>query len=535
MPPPAPIRRTFPALKDPETGVLTVFPRAPRLRAPAAPTPLPRTDALALPSPSPSPSPAEASPPPRRVVASPAPGQGGTAPPTVAAAAAAAISPPAWLTHLDETYFPPMLLPPGKTQVEPAPNALKDIRPDSGAAIELAALGPEDKFLTIDPSYSFFRAAYRRPTPFAIQQQEEYFRNGFAFGRTCVLALGLQGDLVNDAWLELQLPALGAGAWVPYVGYAAVRTWRFYVGDVLVQTIPRDWMFFEHSTRVRASKLAGLDAMVGAAPLDASVAHTLYVPMPFFFASMAAARKVALPVAAASNAAASTNAAPVRIEIDVEALNALVRLSAPAPGPAPAALACTALVDYVLLGDEERASVIGYAHRILFRAVLSASAPAYLLSSAGVAAPLSAAPVRLDGFNLPIATLVVVAKDEDDASNGTLFEYRRIDAIDLFLTSQKRFETRPGSYFSLPQFYDHADGVPSVAANVYQYAFTVPRALHHLVNAGHVDAGRAFLDPTLRAHGVQNAAAPPARVLVLAEAYSFLTLEDGFARLDRVG
>ena len=325
------------------------------------------------------------------------------------------------------------------------------------------------------------------------------------------------------------------GSWVPWVGYALAKEWRLYIGDVLVQTVPREWTHHLHVSRSPATKLAGLDAMVGKDALDATVAHTLYVPVPLFFAQAAStAEKNPLPICALSNASSRT--AGVRIEVDVESFANLVNLATSTELVAPTEMTCTAILDYVVLSDEERASFLGFGNRVLFKTVLTSSSRAYDFAPTGGATALAATKVRLGSINLPVASLATIAGDENAAQNKTLFAYRAIDSIDLFLTSRKRFDTRPGDYFSKQQFYSFGSRVPPVGSNIHSYSFEVPWTPGKRPrNAGHVDSGKAFTEPTMRVNGVGNAASPPALVTVMAEVYSFLTCQNGFATTDRVG
>ena len=419
------------------------------------------------------------------------------------------------------------------------PDMLRDIKPSTGAATQLAAIGPEDKYITIDPTYSPFKYVYKKHTQFAVQQEEGYFGSGFMFGRTCPVVIGLRGDLVNDGWLEIRLPVLQetTGTWVPWIGYAIIKMWRLYIGESLVQTCPREWAHYMHVARVSEGKLIGLDAMVGKDPLDVSTEHTLFVPMPFFFSQAASTKdKNPLPICALSNASSKT--AGVRVEVDVESFENLVNKSSSGAAPNPTLLECTALFDYVLLADEERTSFVGFGNRILFKTVLSASSRAYSILPDGGTGAMSSVKVRMGSFNLPVASIMVVAGDENAASDKSLFTYKTIDSMDLFLTSQKRFDTRPGSYFSTQQAYSFGQRVPKIGSNIYTYAFTLPwvhGAQEYDKNDGHVDLGRAFSEPTVRVNGITDATKPPCAVTVFAECYSFLTCEDGFASVDRVG
>ena len=421
------------------------------------------------------------------------------------------------------------------TQKVEGVDLLKNIRPSGGAAIEIAAVGPEDNWLSVNPSYSPFRKAYMRHTNFALNTVAQWFEQGFRFGTTNIAVVPLSGDVVTAGVLEVRLPALAAtGTWVPYVGLALVREWRLLIGDQLVQTTTRDWQYFQTTSRTPATKRAGLDAMVGAAPLDVSVEHVLYVPIPFFFSTGdATTPKLTLPVSSLSNAGSSK---PTRMELIAEDVANLVNLTSPAPLPASLSDAAL-LLDYVYLSDAERSAFVAFGHRMLYGAVVAVEARAYGAQADGTIAPKAFAPVRLDGVNKNVTNLAVVACDEDAARRKTLFSYRAIGSIDLYLNGQqKRFQTRPGDYFSRVVPYAHG-GTPDSddrRTNVYRYSFTAPGTFRERDNAGHVNLA-AFGNPTLRANGVSTPdPTVPMKIIVMCEYLNFLTTENGFARVETV-
>lgn len=432
--------------------------------------------------------------------------------------------------------FEKPVLGPGQTlQPEETVDLLKDIRPGAGAGVHMAAVGPEDAFMTLKPSYSHFKASYKTHTPFAINHTEQYFSGGFKLGRTNVAPIPLAGDLLRDAWVELTLPALpGAGTggtWIPYVGLAVVKEWRLVVGETVVQTVPRDWTYV--TSRLRAGqKHEALKEMVGGGePLSVSAQHTLYVPVPFFFGAQStpSGPRTPFPIAAVSNASFGT---PLHIEVVTERIEHLVSLTTPPTSPLPTSLPATLLLDYVLLGELERASVIAFGHRLLIRSIETSESPAYLISSTtGDVVPTSSVQVSLDAVNKAVATLVVLAKEENEGPKRTFFNYKPIRELDLFLTSQKRFQTRPGTYFSTVIPYAHAHAIPPPGTHIHLYPFTLPGS-QSFENAGHVDL-TAFKQPNVRASGIQSSD-PLVLVLVLAEVYNFLTMENGYAQLDRV-
>lgn len=537
--------RKLPPLKDPETGVVTIFPKTGSRRPSSARR---TTPPIAKSAGTMSPADEARSRSLKSVESglrplSPSPT--GTAPPPPVApsisenekARKAAETPDPALS----SFFPKLVVPIDSKTDEVVQDAyqfdsLRDIKPGYGTGVQLAAIGPEDSWLTIEPQTTFFKAVYKSHTNFAVTTEEQFFQSGFKFGFTNTLVLPLAGEALTDAWLEIELPAISAtGTWVEDVGFAMIKEWRLIIGETLVQYVPRDWSRYCSLARVDSEKNAGLLSMIGSGPLDVSVSHTLYIPLPFFFCSAGSSPgglRTVLPIGALSNASSKTGG--VRVEAVAEDLSNLVNLTTSPSSSLPTSISnATVLLDYALMDTMERAAFLAFGHRILYRSIVKSEEPAYDSLSDGTASTRASTTVGLDGVNRNVANLVILATDENEASKKTLFKYRSINSIDLFLNGQqKRFATRPGDYFALVVPYDRIGGVPEPGSNVYTYSFVAPGTCQ-TDNGGHVDLS-AFSRPILRASGVGGDSSSPAVIRVLSECYNFLTVRDGFAKTDRV-
>jgi hypothetical protein len=285
--------------------------------------------------------------------------------------------------------------------------------------------------------------------------------------------------------------------------------------------------------RTPISKFAGLSEMLGATSLDVSVEHVLYIPIPFFFTSGdGSTPKLVLPVSSLSNA---STVKPTRMELIAEDIANLVNLTDSSSVQLPTSVTSTIVFDYVYMCDQERAAFVAFGHRMLYSAVAEVEERAYRLQGDGTLTPRQFTPVQLNGVNKNVTNMIIVASEEDAAQRKTLFEFRGIGSIDLFLNGQqKRFQTRPGDYFSRVVPYMHG-GVPEYddkRANVYQYSFTVPGTFRSRDNAGHVNLA-AFSNPTVRVSDIEVAdTSVPMKVTVMCEYTNFLTTENGFARVE---
>uniref|UniRef100_A0A6C0IVF3 Major capsid protein N-terminal domain-containing protein n=1 Tax=viral metagenome TaxID=1070528 RepID=A0A6C0IVF3_9ZZZZ len=189
----------------------------------------------------------------------------------------------------------------------------------SGALTELAALGNQDAFLSINPEKTFFAQSYRRHTNFAIAEQDITLdnapsgqwtqrkvtarvpRNGDLLGWcyfSCVLsALGLDAatDLTDTAvWGLGNLPASIAVArqetriyWANAVGHAMISEVTFEVGSQVVDKWNGEFLQLWESLTGQPGKR--LKEMIGYFDAEedlrdfAAQSRRLYVPLPFYF------------------------------------------------------------------------------------------------------------------------------------------------------------------------------------------------------------------------------------------------------------
>ena len=79
----------------------------------------------------------------------------------------------------------------------------------SAGAVQLAAIGQQDAYLTGVPAVSYFTAVYRRHTPFSLQAFNIPFQGQqIQWGAQSVCRIPYKGDLVRGATLAVTLPAL---------------------------------------------------------------------------------------------------------------------------------------------------------------------------------------------------------------------------------------------------------------------------------------------------------------------------------------
>lgn len=420
-----------------------------------------------------------------------------------------------------DTYFPePLLASNAVQETGHTFDPLRDVKPSQGAGVQLEAAGPQDRFLFVNPERTFFKAVNRRHTPFAIQTHEDYFYGDFRLGATNIAPISLLGDLLNDAWLQVTLPALGNAGnarWVPWVGYAMIKSVSLRIGTNVVETLTRDWMYIRHVLDTPSSKVDGYDATVGKDPLDASETHVLFVPLPFFFCRRGSERdRQPLPLVNMTNTT-------LRVVVEAEEWRNLLTVDGDAELPAATDVTVSLLYDYVLLEEEELSAFKLKHQTIMHDTAVELDAPAFTVAS-GASTPLVNVPVRLRSINLPVTALYFVLQDEDAARAKTLFRYVQPRQAVLYLSSQKRFEERPGAYFSVANQYSFGRRCNSVGVGLYSFRLEAVGP-----PSGHVCMS-AFDEPTL------VLSPPPGqgdglKVTVIARTVNWLTLAQGVASL----
>jgi Major capsid protein N-terminus len=151
---------------------------------------------------------------------------------------------------------------------------------EMGTRLQLAAVGPQDLYITSTNGVSPWTTVFKRPTPFAIDLVETPFANAFVLGRRNRTDVPMGGDCLGAITLEIRLPpipgALPGDTWVPSVGYALLRRVRVWLNDTLLSDTERLW--YDLHDRLFETKDA--EAMVGKeTPLSLTEPHILHVPL----------------------------------------------------------------------------------------------------------------------------------------------------------------------------------------------------------------------------------------------------------------
>lgn len=400
----------------------------------------------------------------------------------------------------------------------------------SGGLLQLVAVGAQDTYLTGNPNVTFFRVAYRRHTNFAIESMAQTFSGTADFGRKITTVLARTGDLVNKAYLQVDLPALTANtgktvAWTRNLGHAMLDEVFIEIGGSIIDRHYGMWYTIYNELTQSAEKFAGYNVMIGntaalTTQAAAIPAATLYIPLIFWFNRNPA---LALPLVAlqyheTKMTVSFRNVADCYITSDLAPLTAI-----------PSLQNVTLYVDYIFLDSAERTMMTQNQHEYLIEQVQSAGAESFSNSSVRVTLNLSHPCKEFIWVVQPDANVSGGANrwvDFTDAGNsGTA--YAGNDPLvnaKIQIGNHDRITTRKGSYFNLVQPYNHHTRIPAVG--IYAYSFALNPETHQpsgSINMSRID--NATIHMTL------STGTSPVRVYVFAVNYNIVRVVSGLAGL----
>jgi hypothetical protein len=349
----------------------------------------------------------------------------------------------------------------------------------NGGLIQIVALGPQNVYLTTDPTITFFKAVYRRHTNFAMESIEQTFSGAVDFGRTVSAVITRAGDLMHRTYVQVQLPAIsngGAGtvSWVRNIGNVIIDKVAISVGSSTVDTLYGVYMHIWSELTETKSHEAGYKEMIGdtvdLTTLATSVAAaTLTVPLPFWFCRHIGS---SLPLIA-------LQFNEVKMEVTFRPFSQCYRIDAGglATPPTPVLTNASLWVDYIYLDNTERTNFAASTHEYLIDQVQFHGVES--ISQTSVRQRIS--------FNHPVKELIwAVQLDSNvssaavgldnanrwtDFTNGVTPYTGKNHLVDagLQLNGHQRFTTRHAGYFNTVQPRQHHTKTPSTG--IYSYSF----------------------------------------------------------------
>ncbi len=350
--------------------------------------------------------------------------------------------------------------------------------------MQLVAYGAQDIYLTGNPQITFFKVVYRRHTNFAVESIEQTFNGQADFGKRVTATVSRNGDLIQQMYLEVVLPAQGTGGttWGYGVGNALIKQAEIEIGGQLIDRQYGDWMNIWTELSTPAGKRAGYDNMVGnqkpttgqVGGVLATVANRLYVPLQFWFNRNPG---LALPLIALQYH-------EVKLNIELRTATELTNVQNPT---VTSGLSCKLYVDYIYLDTDERRRFAQVSHEYLIEQVQFTGSETISGNNKNVTL----------NFNHPVKELIWVHTSKDHVDDKLWFNYSGTDdntSADSFQTAllqlngHDRFSVRNSDYFRKVQNYEHHTRVPRVGVDldvddqreqyIYSYSFALSPEEH---------------------------------------------------------
>lgn len=417
----------------------------------------------------------------------------------------------------------------------------------SGAAplIQMNALGPQDTYLTSQPTSSFFKYGYAKHTPFAMESVRTNFMATPAFGGRSTAILPRRGDLITRTYLAIELsevprasytPAGGDynasyWCWADKAGLACVESITLEIGGTTIDAHPSEFLDIWDELSAKSTKPVGpLIGTYGAdadGRRDAALApQVLHVPLQFFFSR---ALNKGVPVTALQRQ-------EVRVYVQfrprsrvLEAVGSPGALQETA-GPVARINDAYLLSNVAWLEPAEKASLL----RPYDLLIDTLQTYQYLIPKGSTGFTAS-----LDWLSHPVRELIFVFREGEGYSQtpAGLFDYSLYDTNDfevrdpftsvtLYIQNQERFGPWSAQYCRTVTNYEAHTNTPDRAI------YTLPFALDPESNVPSGSCNMSVLSNTFLKFALKSAAfQKDVELLIFARSHNVVSFGDGYATL----
>lgn len=133
-----------------------------------------------------------------------------------------------------------------------------------GSLLALVAKSDEDRHLTGNPQFTFWRSSHKRHSNFALQRYQITRPTSRLMSSTIEFKIESIGDLLRSLTLEIQLPDIsGDGIYTDDVGCAAIDRVEFSVGGNVIQTLWGEWISIYQQLTEPSGKQAAFGQLRG--------------------------------------------------------------------------------------------------------------------------------------------------------------------------------------------------------------------------------------------------------------------------------
>jgi hypothetical protein len=133
----------------------------------------------------------------------------------------------------------------------------------------LASSGPQEKFFTLDPDYSYFLESFKKHTNFSNQYVDLDPENEADFGSTVKFRIPQnQGDLLKTLSLKVTLPEINTSSvcYIESAGHALIEHVDLIIGGKVIQRLTSDYLQIYSEHFVTQTKQNALEELIGKFP-----------------------------------------------------------------------------------------------------------------------------------------------------------------------------------------------------------------------------------------------------------------------------
>lgn len=390
---------------------------------------------------------------------------------------------------------------------------------------QLAALGPQDRYLTIKPEYSFFKSVYKKYAPFAMETLDwEFTTPPLNIGTVSRMTLPRKGDFLGEMFLQITLPNLQASSgvtWIDSVLYKLIRSVKLYFDATLVHSQDKyfydayDALHLSFVERMSLYKLTGRDRV-----LSANQEHTLYLPFRFFFTGKTDAILSRLPLVAMTNTNVFLEVALENVTLDTMLVGNIASVQNVARNATLSNV--KVLLNYYYVQPEVRYSFNTNAE-ILIEQYQTALFSNYSVGSDHTPLFKKSSTQTLP-FIHPVKQVFWMVQNESELSNvaASLNYIPATAAASFYFFGQEKVAQRV-TYYETIQPYFYNTSIPST--HICSYNFGLSTSL--VQPTGTIDLSR-ILDKTLRIEFVPGISTAT-QTRVCAINYNIVSIANGFA------
>jgi hypothetical protein len=187
--------------------------------------------------------------------------------------------------------------------------------------VQLLASGPQDRFFTINPDYTYFLQSFRKHTNFAREYIDIESENVVDFGGKARFRLAQNaGDLLTTLSVKMKLPSISTivyddPRYIESIGHALIEYADLIIGGKIVQRLPSDYLQIYTEHNVTQTKQRALKELIGKYPErtvstrvsdkdilgaigTANTEDEFFVDLPFYFYGNP---ELAIPICAIKN------------------------------------------------------------------------------------------------------------------------------------------------------------------------------------------------------------------------------------------